>query len=675
MNDTQDSKSRVIKRSYYAHDLNSFLLAASPSEPGSNIGIHGENLTIAFLVPSDIKLVERLCASIFECMPKFAGQIIAFDTGSVLEDITQLRDYLFKMPVRSHVVELDRGRSLAASRNAMMFHIKTQWVLCLDAQIYFIRSPLERIQRDISMLGCRFLNLPVLEPDRKTLRDIGVLLHPSYDKDGYVSVRTGSARDEKIVESFDGAGYLSSSLYGGACLFDVAAFKSTGGYDDALSSGFEDIDLSIRLFRIGYKVGTTGSIALVQEPLPAANGQKIEDETQPSADEIWLSAQRLEAKYGYLIENYKPQSRSQHEPARPHSDDSERGSVPANARQRPRVALVVDIEHWAFYNIATQVERHLGSQFDFDIIPAAEIGNDLRLMLMMKDYDLTHFFWRGAIHVLKSSYLKKQIQSIGFSPDEIYKRCILDRPVTTSVYDHLFLGDDEIKSHAHIFQDVLGYTVSSERLRRIYASISDYPAPSLVITDGVDLDRFYPTKNKAFHADPAQPLVVGWAGNSAWSAKIEDFKGFQTLLRPALEELSAEGIPVKGYFADRQIRMIPHHEMPDYYSKIDVFVCSSKIEGTPNPVLEAMACGVPIISTDVGIVPEAFGPKQQEFILRERSKDCLKDAIRHLHRNRSLLQHLSEENLSSIQSWAWPVKARLFGPFFEQMMAKFQAAR
>ncbi|WZB73295.1 glycosyltransferase family 4 protein [Achromobacter xylosoxidans] len=44
--------------------------------------------------------------------------------------------------------------------------------------------------------------------------------------------------------------------------------------------------------------------------------------------------------------------------------------------------------------------------------------------------------------------------------------------------------------------------------------------------------------------------------------------------------------------------------MPAYYNSLDLYVCPSAIEGTPNPVLEAMACGVPVISTDVGIVPK-----------------------------------------------------------------------
>ena len=57
--------------------------------------------------------------------------------------------------------------------------------------------------------------------------------------------------------------------------------------------------------------------------------------------------------------------------------------------------------------------------------------------------------------------------------------------------------------------------------------------------------------------------------------------------------------------------MIAHEDMPEYYNGIDIYVCTSRTEGTPNTVLEAMACGVPVISTDVGIVPEVFGEKQK----------------------------------------------------------------
>ncbi len=113
--------------------------------------------------------------------------------------------------------------------------------------------------------------------------------------------------------------------------------------------------------------------------------------------------------------------------------------------------------------------------------------------------------------------------------------------------------------------------------------------------------------------------------------------------------------------------------MPEYYSKIDVYVCTSKIEGTPNPVLEAMACGVPVISTDVGVIPELFGPLQQEFILRERSVPALMNTLLHSRREPHLLAALSAENLETTKAWSWPEKAAAFKPFFEAMLERRHA--
>ena len=44
--------------------------------------------------------------------------------------------------------------------------------------------------------------------------------------------------------------------------------------------------------------------------------------------------------------------------------------------------------------------------------------------------------------------------------------------------------------------------------------------------------------------------------------------------------------------------------MQRFYDAIDMLVCTSSSEGGPLPVFEAMACGVPVISTDVGLVKE-----------------------------------------------------------------------
>ena len=44
--------------------------------------------------------------------------------------------------------------------------------------------------------------------------------------------------------------------------------------------------------------------------------------------------------------------------------------------------------------------------------------------------------------------------------------------------------------------------------------------------------------------------------------------------------------------------------MVEFYHGIDYYICASWNEGTPNPALEAGACGVPVITTRVGNMPE-----------------------------------------------------------------------
>lgn len=77
----------------------------------------------------------------------------------------------------------------------------------------------------------------------------------------------------------------------------------------------------------------------------------------------------------------------------------------------------------------------------------------------------------------------------------------------------------------------------------------------------------------------------------------------------------------------------------------------------------------PVISTDVGVVKDAFGEMQKEWILPVRSKDTLIDKLRDFyHKRNSVVKCLSSENLQQIKKWDWKVKSENFRTFFDKVL-------
>ena len=342
-----------------------------------------------------------------------------------------------------------------------------------------------------------------------------------------------------------------------------------------------------------------------------------------------------------------------------------------------KICLVCDIPNWAFDIIAQKVKKNLDDKFDItiDYYDMREKPDEFYEFLEKHDdCDLIHFFWRKALILMDSDAFKQKVIASGRNLEEYIEE--KSKKISTGCYDFLFLDEEGIEIYKDIFNKFAShYYVSSKKLFRAYESIDKIKKPTAVVHDICDREKLKPMNLERFE-NKNRELVVGWVGNSATKIGGVDLKGFHTIIKPVVEELKNEGYNIKEHYADRNIKWRTSDEMPQYYSEIDVCICTSIHEGTPMPIIESMSCGVPVITTDVGIVREALGTKQEEYIIGDREngkndeqiKQILKEKLIKLYKNREILKELSKENLESIEEYDGGKIIKEFENYFNECL-------
>ncbi len=73
---------------------------------------------------------------------------------------------------------------------------------------------------------------------------------------------------------------------------------------------------------------------------------------------------------------------------------------------------------------------------------------------------------------------------------------------------------------------------------------------------------------------------------------------------------------------------VRHEKLRDYYGAVDILVLASSREGWANVLLEAMACGTPVVATNVWGTPEVVATDAAGVLMQERSPKGVEDGVR-----------------------------------------------
>ncbi|MEO1395102.1 MAG: glycosyltransferase family 1 protein [Cyanobacteria bacterium J06634_5] len=155
------------------------------------------------------------------------------------------------------------------------------------------------------------------------------------------------------------------------------------------------------------------------------------------------------------------------------------------------------------------------------------------------------------------------------------------------------------------------------------------------------IGQIYPPKNfgrllRAFAQVKDQiPHQLVIAGEERWRAKRD------------LDLVESLGLQDRLYFAG----WVSHDDLPAFYNLADLFVFPSLYEGFGIPLLEAMACGCPILTAKVGTPPEVV--KEAACLVNPRDVADIARGMQAVLSNVALQETMIEKGLKRVQSFSW----------------------
>jgi len=100
---------------------------------------------------------------------------------------------------------------------------------------------------------------------------------------------------------------------------------------------------------------------------------------------------------------------------------------------------------------------------------------------------------------------------------------------------------------------------------------------------------------------------------------------------------------------------VPKASVPEWLDKGDIFINTTNVDNTPISVLEAMACGLCIVSTNVGGIPYLLEHEKDALLVPPNDSDAMAESVRRILREPELSEHLSSNARNKVEEFDWSV--------------------
>ena len=197
-------------------------------------------------------------------------------------------------------------------------------------------------------------------------------------------------------------------------------------------------------------------------------------------------------------------------------------------------------------------------------------------------------------------------------------------------------------------------SVSSKNKKECIAAELVKNEDCIVIPNAVDVTLFYPKdkmKLREQHGFDKKVFIVAFVGqfnSRKGAARLSDAL---TLLNDDTIKavFMGSGSELPNYKGTLLAKTIPHDLLPDYLNSADAFVLPTLNEGCSNAVIEAMACGLPIISSDLSFNHDILN-EDNSILIEPNSITQIAEAIKQLKNNPLKRKELSFNALKTSSS-------------------------